>query len=220
MMTSFLTHISSTKQIVEARQEQLKVGASVMARFTRELQLITVKGLPLIPYNGGALTQKGRDLFVMCRRVSFGNGTNGGIISFMSNDAGQAMPGQNSSTSGSVQITYRLMQNPESDRRGLTLVREELPALRPEADAIAARITFPLADGVRSIRFRFYNENTGSWSEEWGNNRNERVPALVEFYINFEVGAFQGGLLGGNQALPLPGRNRELGFHSMIAVNQ
>ena len=98
-------------------------------------------------------------------------------ITFVSLDSGQYIKGQNNSN-GSVQISYRLMSDKESET-GYSLVREEIPLISPKSKACEKSVIFPISSNVVSLNFRYYDEKAKKWSDDW-NEKNIGIPSLVE----------------------------------------
>jgi type II secretory pathway pseudopilin PulG len=110
-------------------------------------------------------------------------GSQADSLTFLALEAGQFVSGQ-TINNGLVQISYRLHPNQDS-QTGFSLVREEMSRSLPEKKAIEKRLVFPISDNVVSLDFRYYDTNSKSWSNEWG-NKNSGLPGLVEINVILE----------------------------------
>jgi hypothetical protein len=110
----------------------------------------------------------------------------------MARDAGQFVP-DGGTHSGVVQLSYSAQKDPERKDSGLlSLVREEIPNIKPIARAMQKRLRFEISYNLESLRFRFFDGSDKQWVEAWDGPRINRLPTIVEYTVTLKGG---GGLI-------------------------
>lgn len=141
-------------KIMQDRRDEQTIAASVMTRLTYELQHVVRQNLVRKFDNKTAM------FYAASNRVE--GGARGDEIVFAARGVGQYIPGV--TTSSSVQITYRLLPDPDAGGT-LSLVREEVPLIPNEKKAYERKIVFPIAKDVVSFSSRFYRNQ--AWVTDW-----------------------------------------------------
>jgi len=107
-------------------------------------------------------------------------------LRFLASEGGQYLP-DGGGHSGVVQISYSLRETPDEEnldgKHPYTLVREEIPLIKPIKKACQRRIVFPISKDVSSLSFAYYDAQNGQWLENWEPPSKEHTPRLVKFTI-------------------------------------
>lgn len=184
---SALSNISWGKKTLDDERELRGIAQSVTTRLTRELQL-SFGQIPLLPPRESLDKPYPAKVVFLATPGTLPNDRASDSITFMALEGGQYLP-DGGRHSGVVQITYRLMADP-NDPRGegapLNLVREETPHIRPPQKAYAKTMIFPITNAVTSMQFRFFDENTATWVDSWGKDGREGLPRLVHFRLTLQ----------------------------------
>jgi len=176
-----LRNVAESRRLLSERQTIDLIGHSIVTRLVREIQLTTAS-LPLMPPSSqpNALFG-GQDSFL----AEQNDGSTKLAMTFLALEGGQYLP-DGGRHSGVVQISYRLLPTPPEEGRAadsLSLIRSEMPYLRPFANAYKQEMIFPISHNVIAADFEFYDENQSQWSKTWKPSSNSGVPALVRFSI-------------------------------------
>lgn len=202
-----LKGITQAKRLIDDRREGMFIANSVLTRMSKELQLAVKR--PLLPPPGTSpgvgsssstpppppsgsddpnVPAPGRQPY-----LSGKNDIEGTSIVFMAKDAAQFIPGGGTSA-GVVQITYRTAKDPENnDRDTLSLVREEIPNVKPVAKGYKNALRFPITNNLVSLSFRFYDNQDKQWIPSWDSSHATRLPEIIEYTITLKsaLGAMQ-----------------------------
>ena len=194
---SSVTQILNCKKILDDKRDLSVTAYAVLRRLTREFQL-SVDEFPLLFSEDTTDNKDIPNLFFLGEKGSSGIGSNssGDSVTFVAQEGGQYLPDGGTHT-GMVQLTYRLMKDPEKreDNAALSLVREEIPyATLPNTSdpkewkkakekAFKNRMTFPITDNVESFKVRYYDLENDKWVEVWDQDRKGLLPALIQFSI-------------------------------------
>ena len=192
-MYTFINNLHRTKNLLDEEREIGIVATTIIDRLTRELQLATAKERLLPPRNN---TSKKYDDFVDL----IGEHNNGprnyshDTITFMANGGGQYVL-NGYSNSGVVQLSYRMVEDPDTKRQSQDekiyhLVREETPfSQNIDPDKIYNRsMTFPITALIVSLRFHYFNAENGSWQDDWDSKQNQ-LPKLIRFSFKLKSSA-------------------------------
>lgn len=171
------------KKLLDDRRTLELLGEQVLFRLTSEVaNAYNGRSLSLLQQPGQAPVQ-GTPLSTVFRAVP---GRTGGddqdTLTFILEQGGQFLPEQQGHQ-GAVQVSYRLVPDPES-RTGMSLVREEVPLISPPEAALKRRMLFPITNQIRSFRCRLFRREKQQWSASWGDNPDRTgTPDLVELQI-------------------------------------
>lgn len=196
---SSVTQILTSKKILDDKRDLSLTANSVVRRLTRELQL-TVDENPLLFSEDTGSDQNKTNLYFLGEKGSPSSGSSnssGDSVSFIAQEGGQYLPDGGTHT-GMVQISYRLMKDPDNreDSEKLSLVREEIPYTvltnssdpkewrEAKAKSFKNRMTFPISDRVKSFKLRYYDLENDKWLDSWNDDRKGTLPALVQFKIS------------------------------------
>jgi prepilin-type N-terminal cleavage/methylation domain-containing protein len=198
MMTinyQILKGIVRAKREIDDRREGMYIANSVITRMSKEIQLAVRRDL--IPAgntasapnaasgsNTGGAPQPRRPVF----SGGSSSGGDGASITFMAKAAGQYVP-DGGTAAGVVQIKYSAAKDPEQQQDDpdlLSLVREEVPNIKPSARAYKNALRFPISNNLVSLAFRFYDSQDKQWVATWDDQRSMRLPEIVEFSITLK----------------------------------
>lgn len=186
------------KKLLDDRRSLELLGEQVLLRLTsevanayngRSLSLLRSPGQPSVQ-GGGAPVEGGQEglqeegaLSTVFRAVPGRTGSDDqDTLTFILEQGGQFLPEQQGHQ-GAVQVTYRLVPDPES-RTGMSLVREEVPLISPPEAALKKRMLFPITNQIRSFRCRSFRREKQQWSALWGDNPDRTgTPDLIELQI-------------------------------------
>jgi prepilin-type N-terminal cleavage/methylation domain-containing protein len=178
---SALSNISWGKKTLDDDRELRLVAQSVVTRLARELQL-SFGQIPLLPPEDNLQKPYPARVVFIGTPGTGESEAPADSITFMALEGGQYLP-DGGRHSGVVQVTYRLVADP-NDPRGkgapLNLVRQETPHIRPPQKAYSKTMTFPITNAATALQFRFYDDNTGTWVDSWGKDGREGLPRLVQ----------------------------------------
>lgn len=183
-----LSSIMRSKETIDTRRESARTARFVLTRMSNELRSSVSESLE---FETGLENQQPEPVSATNKRVSFlginsGEGTKAkDSIHFIALNSQQPVFGAIGNY-GMVQISYRLEERQGQkleigETESYMLIREEVPALVEDKDAIKARrITYPIADNVAFLNFRYYEE--GNWDDQWKDGRG-RLPSAVEITL-------------------------------------
>lgn len=181
------------KKLLDDRRSLELLGEQVLFRLTaevanayngRSLSLLRPPGQPPVQ-GGGAPAGGGQNALSTVFRAVPGRtgGDDQDTLTFILEQGGQFLPEQQGHQ-GAVQVTYRLVPDPES-RTGMSLVREEVPLISPPEAALKKRMLFPITNQIRSFRCRLFRREKQQWSASWGDDPDRTgTPDLVELQIS------------------------------------
>lgn len=172
-----LRNVAESRKLLNDRQTIDLIGDSVVTRLVRELQLAT-NSLPLMPPSNSPNTRYGsQDSFL----GESSDGERGSSISFLALEGGQYLP-DGGRHSGVVQIAYRVFPTPPEERRpegSLSLVRSEMPYIRPFTRAYEKEMVFPITHDLAAVTFEFYDQDQSKWTKSWSPSTNNGIPAII-----------------------------------------
>jgi hypothetical protein len=179
-----LRGIANVKRELDQRREGMYIANSILTRMSKEIQLAVKR--PLLPSSGDATSASGA---AAPRGVFLGTaGLDGASMTFMARDAGQYVP-DGGAQSGIVQLRYSAQKDTErQDSSLLSLVREEIPNIKPIARAFKNRLVFEITYNLDSLRFRYFDGQDKQWVETWDGPRVNRLPTIVEYTVTLKGG--------------------------------
>jgi prepilin-type N-terminal cleavage/methylation domain-containing protein len=178
-----LTQVMQTKQLLDDERDSSMIANAVLGRLTREIALAVPQKLIPEQTSGGQISSSDIQL-----KGTPGKGAGGSAdsITFMAKNAGQFIP-DGKTQAGIIQLTYRAMKDPESkgaqEDNLLSLIRDELPDIRPLEKAFKNRITFPITDRLVQLKFRYFDGVQDTWRDTWGDQNSKGLPALVKLTV-------------------------------------
>lgn len=177
-----LRGIVEAKRQIDDRREGMFVANSLLTRLSKELQL--AKKTPLLPSlnptAGSGMPATQQNVFIGT------TGIDGASITFMAKDAGQYVP-DGGTHSGLVQLRYFAAKDPEQkDSPLLSIVREEIPKIKPIARAYKNALRFPINENLKTLNFRYYDAQDKQWVDTWDDARATRLPSIVEYTVVLE----------------------------------
>jgi len=182
---SALSGMIRTKIIVEDKRESRQIANSVLTRLSRELQL-AYPNIPRLPPPDNITHRFHQTQNILGERQALPGGLPGDSITFVALEAGQYM-GEREYSAGAVQLRYYLAENPEGPRfqehQVFTLVREEVPYIRPFERAYEQMIMFPISERVLSLEFRYFDGKNTQWVDSWGADTQPGLPDIIEFTL-------------------------------------
>lgn len=181
---NMIINFVETKSEIDDQRELVFVANSILGRLTKELQL-AVKTPKLPPPCDNPTAQ--RQNAVMLGQNS-GMGPDGPTLVFSAKDAGQHIHNGNSH-SGTVQITYKVAQDPEqrgSKDGGMLLIRDEIPNRPPFDLACKDAIRFPITKRLVNLEFKFFDKNSAEWTNEWSGQRAANLPDIIQFTLSLK----------------------------------
>lgn len=182
---SSLHSIITTKIILEDQRESRQIANATLLRLTRELQLAS-EGIARLPSKNNLKKPNHSSDNLLGEQESIG-GKTFSKITFVAHSGGQYIPDGGTHV-GIVQITYVVRenlenQNPDPEKRTYTLVREEVPYIRPFEKAYEKQMIFPLTNRLIGLDFRYYDSVQAEWHESWGGETTNKLPSMVEFTL-------------------------------------
>jgi prepilin-type N-terminal cleavage/methylation domain-containing protein len=177
-----LRGIVEAKRQIDDRREGMFVANSLLTRLSKELQL--AKRTPLLPAlnptAGAGTPTPQQNVFIGT------NSIDGASITFMAKDAGQYVP-DGGTHSGLVQLRYFAAKDPEQkDSTLLSIVREEIPKIKPITRAYKNALRFPVNENLKALSFRYYDGQDKQWVDTWDDARSTRLPTIVEYTVLLE----------------------------------
>lgn len=202
---SSLRNILRSKEILDDGRDIRMVTDAVLLRLVRELQLAYDKDMARLP---SCQEQNPRPLPVtdtfLGEKGSLGpDDIRADSITFLALEGGQYLP-DGGGHSGVVQIRYFLAPTPPDDPSGggpYTLIREELPYLKPIKKACERVVTFPVTNRIFGLEFSYYDPKSDSWVESWASPDHDHIPSMVRFKVTFRSAA--GKLSSFSSTVPL-----------------
>lgn len=184
-----LINIMESKQILDDKREGTYLANSLLTRISRELQLAVRR--PLLPSCSGVPgssssdSQMNRNPMIAVEKVDGGTS-----LSFIAQEAGQYIP-DGGTHSGLVQITYRpakgTAEDEQLDADMFYLIREEIPYTKPLANACKKALRFPISNNLTNIEFKFYDQRSKQWLENWDNENARRLPAIIQYTASLKT---------------------------------
>lgn len=177
-----LRGIVEAKKQIDDRREGMYIANSILIRMSKEIQLAVKR--PLLPPPNPATSAGGP---TPARGVFLGtSGLDGASLTFMARDAGQFVP-DGGTHSGVIQIRYSAQRDPEQpDSSLLSMLREEVPNIKPIARAYKNALRFPISNNLMSLNFRYYDGQDKQWVETWDDQRATKLPTIVEYTIELK----------------------------------
>lgn len=178
------SQLASSKIILDEERDIAKIAHSFMTRFTREIQHVQENQLMLPPNKKN--NPYNTDNFLISKNKNMSNRKPGIELTFVAKDVSQFIRGQQLS-SGIVQITYRIEEDPEakkSEEKGVLLIRDELNYQSDHQQAYDNILTFPITNNIGGMQLLFYNKEQQQWSDEW-TTLNRGLPSLLK--LNLEL---------------------------------
>jgi type II secretory pathway pseudopilin PulG len=181
-----LTQVMQSKQLLDDERDSSMIANAVLGRMTREIALAVPQ--KLIPEQT-ASGQISSSSILLKGTPGKGAGGSADSITFMAKNAGQFIP-DGKTQGGIIQLTYKAAKDPESkgsEEDGLlSLIRDEVPDIRPLGKAFKNRITFPVTDRLVQLKFRYFDGVQDSWRDTWGDPTTEGLPALIKLTITLK----------------------------------
>lgn len=181
-----LSGILKAKLLLDDRRDEQAIADAVLTRLTRELQLAYYASkLPLIPEADFPENGSPPSIFLKGSSEQLPNGFPGDSLSFLALEGGQYLP-DGGAHSGLVQLTYRVVPDPEQERSHdstYVLVREELPYLNPRKRAYDRAMIFPITKSLVSLSFRYWDEEDNQWVDEWNDRSHGPMPGKIQFSL-------------------------------------
>lgn len=188
-----LRNILRSKELLDDGRDIRLISDAVLLRVTRELQLAYDRDMGRLP------SCQEKDPPALPSDDSF-RGEPGRIgpdqlkadsVTFLALEGGQYLP-DGGGHSGVVQIRYFIAPTPPDDPSGggpYTLVREEIPYLKPVKKACEKAVIFPISNRIRSLEFLYYDAKNDSWTDSWIYPERDHLPALVRLTATFQTAA-------------------------------
>lgn len=185
---SSLRGILRTKELLDDRREARLIANSILTRLCRELQL-AYAGDRLLPPRDDLKNFYSSRIKLLGEDVELDDGYAGDALTFISLEGGQYLP-DGGRHSGVVQISYKLVEDPEtyqaSKPKVYSLIREETPYQRPYKKAYENMMIFPISKNVVSFNLSFFDEEEELWYSYWGTKDRVELPAIVKFSISIK----------------------------------
>jgi len=199
-MYSCLEQIMRVKVFLDDERESGSIANSILDRLTREFQLITDVDR-IMPPKGKTSKPYDETVDLIGKKDS---------ITFIANDGGQYIHNGTTHT-GLVQLTYRVVQNEESNhsiQKTSSLIRDEVPCLGKNNydQAYANMMTFPVTSRLIDLKFSYYDQKKKKWLNQWDKKKN-KLPNLIRFTI--KLLAPSGDLQSYSVTVPVRGDNLE-----------
>jgi prepilin-type N-terminal cleavage/methylation domain-containing protein len=178
--------VTQIKAELEDRREGIYLANAVLNRLARELQLAVKEPLLPAPARAAGSAPTSGPALPYLEGTS---GIDGSTIRFSAKKAGQFAvdASGNSGRAPRTMITYRLSKDlveAGPTDTGLGLYRLEIPDIQPLQRAYDQALSFPIHTSMIGLQFRYYDNNTRSWSETWeGANRARQLPDIIEFTV-------------------------------------
>lgn len=161
------------------------IANSVLTRMAKELQLAVKRPLLPPPSSAASAAAAPAPGAASGPKPCF-QGTSsieGSSVTFIAKDAAQFVPNAGTN-SGIVQISYRTAKDPDqADPSLLSLIREEIPNIKPVARAYKNALRFPITNNLVALSFRYYDNQDKQWVQAWDEARMMRLPAIIEFTV-------------------------------------
>ena len=186
-----LRNIMRSKQILDDGRELRFVTDSVLLRVSRELQLSYDKDLARMPDCGEQNAPPNPIADVFRGETGTLENIRADSITFLALEGGQYLP-DGGGHSGVVQIRYFIVPTPPDDVTNggpYTLVRQEIPYLKPFKRACQNQIVFPITNRIVGMQFSYYDAKKDSWSESWTYPEHDHLPGIVKFTITLRSAA-------------------------------
>ncbi len=204
-MYSFINNLLRTKNLLDEEREIGIVATTIIDRLTRELQLATAKERLLPPRNNTS-ERYNDSVDLIGEHHTVNNQYSSDSITFMASGGGQYIL-DGYSNSGIVQLSYRMVEDPDTKRLKLDektyyLVREETPfSQNTESDKIYSKsMTFPITPLIVSLRFHYFDGDKESWMDEWDEKQN-KLPKLIRF--SFKLQSSSGNIFSYSTIVPI-----------------
>lgn len=186
-----LTQILRTKQVLDDERDARATLNSILFRFSREFEMAK----PDYPLPRAAISKVsgwGTKWFIGESKALAGSG-NGDSIYFIVDKSDLGGSG-----STIQQVGYYVEEDPEALGTYI-LFREEVPYILPAEKAYEKLVKFPIAKGVTSLMFRYYDKNKREWSSDWGDTKRSDLPSVIEYSISLKtkdgtVASFKGSV--------------------------
>jgi len=184
-----LRGIVQAKELIEDRRDAMYIANSLLTRLSRELQLaVPIPQHPLFvcpdgPGAAPAPRNPGPPTYLVAE-----SNEQGASIQFMAKGAGQQTADASGQT-GVVMLKYSVQQDPErrSERDApLILLRSEIPSSGDLLKDCKKEVHFPITTHLVSFGLRFFNNNSKTWSNEWGPRQNLPLPHIIEFTLTLQ----------------------------------
>lgn len=180
-----VTQVLSIKKKIDEERDLQQIALSVLSRLTHELQLASSNssdsnnsGQPLMAPCSEQNKKYGKSIYFLSDKGDAGGRANtAAFITFIAPGIGQMLP-NGSQNNGIVQITYKADKESRNENL-LTLVREEVPLIRPIEKACKKEVSFKITDNLLGLRFRFYDAENEKWSSTWGEDSQNRIPDYI-----------------------------------------
>lgn len=186
---SSMRNILRSKELLDDGRDVRLVTDAVLLRLVRELQLAYYnKDLPRLscqekdprplPTNDTFLGEKSPIGTDEIRADS---------VTFLALEGGQYLP-DGGRHSGVVQIRYFIAPTPPDDPSGggpYTLVREEIPYIKPIKKACERAVVFPITSRIFGLEFSYYDGENEVWLDSWKFPDQVINPSMVRFKATF-----------------------------------
>lgn len=184
-----LRNILVSKQLLDDGRDARLVADAVVGRMSRELQL-AFEGTALLPPRSNMNQPYSSRISLIGEAESIDADAKADSITFLALEGGQYLP-DGGTHSGIVQVSYRMVETPPEQAVGdskYSLVREEVPYIRPAKRAYRRSVVFPITDRIESLQFMYLDDNKDEWVDSWGSAGREGLPGQVWFSITLKSG--------------------------------
>jgi prepilin-type N-terminal cleavage/methylation domain-containing protein len=186
---SSMRNILRSKELLDDGRDVRLVTDAVLLRLVRELQLAYDKGLPRLPscQEADPRPLPPTDTFLGEQGSLGPDDIRADSVTFLALEGGQYLP-DGGGHSGVVQIRYFIAPTPPDDPSGggpYTLVREEIPYLKPYKKACERAIIFPITNRIFGLEFSYYDGKNETWVDSWKAPNQDRNPSMVRFKVTF-----------------------------------
>ena len=184
---SSMRNILRSKELLDDGRDVRLVTDAVLLRLVRELQLAYDKGLPRLPpcQAQNPLPLNSKDTFLGEQGSLGPDDIRADSVTFLALEGGQYLP-DGGGHSGVVQIRYFIAPTPPDDPSGggpYTLVREEIPYLKPYTKACQRAVIFPITNRIYGLEFSYYDGKTDTWVDSWKYPDQSGNPSMVRFKV-------------------------------------
>ncbi|MCB0319415.1 MAG: prepilin-type N-terminal cleavage/methylation domain-containing protein [Bdellovibrionales bacterium] len=183
-----VSSVIRSKNLLTDEQEVVRIEHVMVRRMVRELQL-SYLGVPRLPPRDDLEKRfhSTENLFGEEKRLP--NGRPGDEITFIALSAGQYFLDSRPTNNGLVQISYRVLEDPENENPNdfpvYSLIREEVPYITPYEKAYEDAVRFPLLENVESFKLEYFDMKTQEWRRSWGeDDAHAELPGMVRFTID------------------------------------
>lgn len=171
-----LSGIINVKQLIDDNRQNELAANSIISRLTRELQQAYVNDgssqlFLLDPKLASRLTFRGTRKGTNVRNLD--------SITFLLKNPSLFIMGEEPETRP-VEITYRMEKDPDQPENYL-LIRQQVPDYKKYETSFENRIVFPVLDNIYSLKFKYYDPNSGKWLERW--DLLNETPKMIFFEI-------------------------------------